>query len=133
MQHSIIYIMFYLQIHCLQQTQITCVYRYIHISVYIYNLHICKGISVPFSLNREPSGNITLHIFTNIHYLNISHLAYSNAICFTIQKFITISENIKWNCVVKVIKMNRENLYIHFSTSLILLRLCSLAIFFTPL
>lgn len=128
MQHSIIYIMFYLQIHCLQQTQITCVYRYIHISVYI-----CKGISVPFSLNREPSGNTTLHIFTNIHYLNISHLAYSNAICFTIQKFITISENVKWNCVVKVIKMNCENFYIHFSTSLILLCLWSLAIFFTPL
>lgn len=124
--------MFYLKIHWLQQTQITCVYRYIHILVYTYNLYIYKGISVPFSLNRELPGNTVLHKFTNIHDLNISHLAYSNAICFIIQKFITISENFKWNCVVKVIKMNSENLYIYFSTTLISSCLCSSAIFFTP-
>ena len=65
---------------------IISVYRYIHILVYICNSCICKRISVPFSLNRQPPGNIMLHISANIYYLNnISHLEYSDAICFIIQ------------------------------------------------
>lgn len=131
MWHNIIYIMLYLQMHCLWQ--IICVYRYTHILVFIYKPCICKGINVLFSLNREPPGNIKLQIFANIHYLNnIPHLAYSKChMLLPFKNLLLFQKNVKWNCIVKVIKMNCEHLYIHYSAFLVSLCLCRLAILFS--